>query len=159
MIMRKIYLKLSFLLLWGGTFHSCTTINEELMYDIIGNDTPIGEETHFNPPSWILGKWKDDDTTTDYYYEFESKNIKEKISDLNIIDYNELINESLDFPLQALSVEEIVISTTVYEFKIESADGTFNHYRFTKESSDQMLRTIVMPDGEPEILTEFTRVQ
>lgn len=156
--MKNLLYNLSFFIILGGTLTSCSTFTDDLLYDEVGDDTPGVENHYFNPPSWIQGKWKQEITQHDFYYDFLRHDFREKINDSPFISYNALINESLDIPNQAISVDEMVISDSIYEFKIISEVGSNVHYHFKKVDNNKMIRTFITPEGAPNVENTFNRV-
>ena len=156
--MKNILYKLSFVFLLAGTFSSCSTYADDLLYDEVGVENPSVGQHYFNPPTWIQGKWKDDLTRYDYFYDFLRNDFREKLNDSMIKSYNALILESLDIPNQALSVEEIVISDSIYEFKLMSEVGSNVHYHFKKVDNNNMIQTYITVEGAPNVESAFERV-
>jgi len=103
------------------------------------DDLLISGATHFNPPTWIEGKWANDLDSTTYFYQFEENDFVNKIGNATQ-SFNYLINISQTniSPTERLVLIEQVKSNSRYKFQIKSGAMVYE-FDFEKTSDSTMV--------------------
>ncbi len=127
--MKKNIFRLMLALAMAATFVSCSADDES-------EELIISNAKHFNPPTWIQGKWSEEMDTGTYLYEFTLDDFLQKI--LNITQsYNYIINVSATEPSERFTLVEEIKSDTRYKFKLVSNSGSLS-YDFVKTGANTM---------------------
>lgn len=131
--MKNFLYKFTFALILATSITSCVTVEDDF-----DDDRPDRNANHFNPPSWIQGRWvvQNGFDAVNIIYEFTANDYLEEFPNLGFVkSYNQLINESVSYPDQRVSVDEKIISTTQYKFSIISQLGTSDNrdYRYFED--------------------------
>lgn len=134
--MKKIIYRITFAVFVAASMVSCTSLEEEEEFDL---EIPIGNDTHFNPPAWIQGKWGGQyDEITEYDYEFTTNNFLQKIS-TSVQDNNAFINFANIGGSRNMYVVEEINTSNRYKFSIKAIQGTSFEYDFQLQADSTML--------------------
>ncbi|HEY4540568.1 MAG TPA: hypothetical protein VIG94_11255 [Faecalibacter sp.] len=131
--MKKTILRLMFAAALTATFTGVTSCSSD-----DAEEFSISDQKHFNPPTWIQGKWGNEfDEGNEYLYEFKADNFIIKISN-GSQDYNALINLANAGGMNTMSVVEEVKTSTRYKFIIKTIGGMDTTHDFQLQSDGSM---------------------
>jgi len=131
--MKKTILRLMFAAALTATFTTVTSCGSD-----DSEEFSISDEKHFNPPTWIQGKWADEfDEGDQYSYEFKADNFIMKAAN-GSQDFNAYINLANASGMRMMSVEEEVKTETRYKFVIKTIGGMDITHDFQLQSNGSM---------------------